>query len=198
MRLADHFKQVIATDLSADQIKNGTQHPNVCYGVAPAESSGLEDDSVNLVTVAQALHWLDTHRFYREVQRVSKKHGIIAVWCYDLLLVNPEVDAVINRFYREIMKGYWFPERRHIETGYSTLPFPFKRVETPLLAITASWELDAMTGYLRTWSAVHNYMKREGEDPLNLIDSDLAAAWGNSDMVMKVSWPLVLTVGKVH
>ncbi len=196
--LADHFKEVLATDASADQIRNGTAKSNISYCIAAAESSGLEDESIDLVTVAQALHWLDTEKFYQEVRRVSKKHGVLAVWCYDLLSVSPEVDAVINRFYRETMRKYWFPERYHIETGYSSLRFPFERMQTPPLSMTASWDLAAITGYLRTWSAVHNYIEREGSDPLSLIDSDLKSAWGNPEEVKRVIWPLSATVGKVH
>ena len=196
--LSDHFKEVMATDASADQISNGTPRLNISYGVASAESSGLEDHSIDLVTVAQALHWLDTGKFYQEVRRVSKKHGVLAVWCYDLLSVSPEVDALINRFYRETMRKYWFRERYHIETGYSSLPFPFERVAAPALSMSTSWDLAAITGYLRTWSAVHNYMEREGNDPLDLIESDLESVWGNPEEVKRVIWPLSITVGKVH
>ena len=198
MGLAGHFEKVIATDASADQIRIGTFRPNITYVVASAESSDLGDESIDLVTVAQALHWLNTDKFYREVRRVSRKDGIIAVWCYDILSINPEVDAVINRFYRETMRQFWFPERRHIETGYSSLPFPFERIQAPVFSMTASWNLAAMTGYLSTWSAVHNYMEREGADPLTLIESDLESAWGDPEEVKRVSWPLTVTVGKVH
>src|SRR5690349_11550527 len=55
--LAAHFAAVIATDASARQIANAEPHPRVTYRVAPANQSGLADHSVDLITVAQALHW---------------------------------------------------------------------------------------------------------------------------------------------
>src|SRR5262249_7162330 len=55
--LAEHFAKVFATDASAEQLKNAQPHPRVEYAVAPAEKCPLGDHVVDLVTVAQALHW---------------------------------------------------------------------------------------------------------------------------------------------
>jgi len=96
LALARHFAQVWATDASAEQIRAATPHQRVAYGVAPAETSGLESASVDLITVAQALHWLDLPRFYAEVLRVLRPGGVIAVWCYHLMSVSPEVDRVLR------------------------------------------------------------------------------------------------------
>lgn len=196
--LAEYFKEIIATDVSAKQIENGTSHSNINYVITMAEESGLENDSVGLVTVAQALHWFKTDKFYIEVRRVLKEEGIIAVWCYDRLSATPEVDAVINVFHKNILREYWFPERRHIESGYSTLMFPFPRIETPEFSMVAHWDLLAMIGYLKTWSAVNNYIEREQVDPINLIQADLESAWGNPTEVKIVNWPLTLKVGKFY
>ena len=64
--LAEHFDQVHATDVAPEQIAAAKPHPRVKYSVAPAEHSGLPDASVDLVTVAQALHWFDVRAFYAE------------------------------------------------------------------------------------------------------------------------------------
>src|SRR5262245_38403499 len=74
--LAAHFKRVIATDASATQIANGETHPRVEYRVAPAEQSGLAAASVDLLTVAQALHWFDLPRFFVEANRVLRPRGV--------------------------------------------------------------------------------------------------------------------------
>lgn len=58
--LAGRFARVIATDASAAQVANAAEHPNVTYLVATAEHSGLSHESVDLITVAQALHWFDS------------------------------------------------------------------------------------------------------------------------------------------
>jgi 2-polyprenyl-3-methyl-5-hydroxy-6-metoxy-1,4-benzoquinol methylase len=54
--LAERFDSVIATDASSQQIEAATANPKITYRVspAPAQSSGLGRDAVDLVTVAQA------------------------------------------------------------------------------------------------------------------------------------------------
>src|SRR4051812_19118878 len=78
--LARLFESVVATDASAAQIAHAHRHPRVAYRVAPAESSGLEAGTIDLVTVAQAAHWLDLDAFYEEVRRVLVPGGAIALW----------------------------------------------------------------------------------------------------------------------
>src|SRR5215831_6553804 len=70
--LAERFDRVIATDASPQQIASAKPHPKIDYRVAPAESSGLPDGSVGLVTVAQAVHWFNFEKFYAEVARDRK------------------------------------------------------------------------------------------------------------------------------
>ena len=72
--LGEVFERVIATDASEKQIGNAEPHPRVEYRVAPAEASGIESTTVDLVTVAQALHWFDLERFDAEVETVAV-HG---------------------------------------------------------------------------------------------------------------------------
>ncbi|HEX6397189.1 MAG TPA: class I SAM-dependent methyltransferase, partial [Steroidobacteraceae bacterium] len=82
--LAEYFERVHATDVAPQQIAAAKPHPHVTYAVAPAERSGLPAASVDLVTVAQALHWFDFDRFYAEVRRVCRPGGLLAVWAYEL------------------------------------------------------------------------------------------------------------------
>ncbi len=70
--LAERFKRAVATDISSEMLARGRPHSNVAYRCEPAESSTLETSSVDLVTVAQALHWVDHERFWAELERVSK------------------------------------------------------------------------------------------------------------------------------
>jgi ubiquinone/menaquinone biosynthesis C-methylase UbiE len=64
--LASVFDGVIATDASEKQITNAEPHERVDYRVAPAESSGINSATIDLIMVAQALHWFDLDRFYRK------------------------------------------------------------------------------------------------------------------------------------
>ena len=76
--LAEFVDEVVATDPSQNQISHATPHAKVKYQVAPAEHCPLADQSVDLVTVAQALHWFDLERFYAEVRRVGRAGSVLA------------------------------------------------------------------------------------------------------------------------
>ncbi|HEX2668942.1 MAG TPA: class I SAM-dependent methyltransferase [Gammaproteobacteria bacterium] len=194
--LATHFARVDATDASAKQIEAAQSHPRVHYSVAPAEACGLPDASMSLVTVAQALHWLDLPRFYAEVRRVAKPEAVLACWCYMHCAVTPAVDAVMDRLYEGILgDAYWPPERKHVENGYRDLDFPFTRIELPAFSLEVRWGFEAYVGYLSSWSATQNYIKKNGTSPLELVGDDLLEAWGDPKLVRDVRWPLTTLVG---
>ena len=69
-------------------------HDKVDYHVEPAEHVSLGDSSVDLVTVAVAIHWFNFDEFYREVRRVLKPDGILAAWTYNLAQISPEIDRL--------------------------------------------------------------------------------------------------------
>ena len=90
-------------------------HERVEYRVAPAENSGIESGTVDLIMVAQALHWFDLDRFYAEARRVLKPNGILAASAYNLLQIDPAIDEVVNRYYHEVVGPFWPPERKLVE-----------------------------------------------------------------------------------
>lgn len=194
--LADHFAQISATDASASQIAQAKPHPRVAYSVATAEASGLDSQCVDLITVAQAAHWFDHEKFFGEVNRVLRPDGIVALWAYEIERVTPEIDAIFDELYSEILDGYWPPERRHIESGYRTIPFPFERIHAPAFDLSVEWSIEQQLGYYRSWSSTNRYIRENGSDPILLIEGKLRDAWG--DKSRKVQWPLVLLVGKAN
>ncbi len=193
--LAPFFQQVIGTDASLSQLENAQRHERITYRVATAEKTDIESESVDLVTVAQALHWFDLDAFYEEVRRVLKQSGVVAVWAYNLLEIEPELDALINRFYGETVGPYWPPERRLIEEGYEALAFPFRELKPPVVLMEASWNLAELTGYLRTWSATKRLIEARGFDPVTDLTSELLPIWDAPEQAKKVRWPLNLRVG---
>jgi hypothetical protein len=194
--LAPHFDSVIATDLSAQQIDQAERHAKVKYQVATADKAPLDDGTADLVTVAQALHWLDLKSFYGEVNRVVSAGGILAVWCYQLHSISPEIDTVVRRLYQDIVGPYWPPERKIVEEGYRTLPFPFDELKAPEFRMVHSWDLEHLKGYMDSWSSTQRYRKQNGDDPVAQIAGDLAAAWGDPDAKRDVVWPLHVRVGR--
>lgn len=192
--LVQHFHEVIATDASAEQIAHAQAHPGVEYRTAQAESSGLDSASVDLVSVAQAAHWFDLDAFYREVRRVLRPGGVLALWCYERLSISPALDAHIELFYSDLLAPYWPPERRFVETGYRDLPFPFPRIDAPPMVMQATWTLDQLMGYFATWSAVKRYRAATGDDPLPALRGRLLRDWGSARQIV---WPLSLRLGRV-
>jgi SAM-dependent methyltransferase len=194
VELAEVFDRVIATDASENQIANAQSHEGVAYRLAPAEQSGLESSSVDLIMVAQALHWFDLHRFFAEARRVLKINGVLAASAYNLLQIEPTIDAVVSRYYREIVGPFWPPERDLVEI-FAEIPFPFHEIDSPDFAITAHWNLNHLVGYLRSWSSTQRFIAAKQLDPLNEISDELHAAWGNEKQTRQAIWPLTLRVG---
>jgi SAM-dependent methyltransferase len=193
--LASVFDRVIATDASERQITNAEPHERVEYRVAPAEDSGIESETLDLIVVAQALHWFDLDRFYAEAQRVLKVNGALAASAYNLLHIEPAIDEVVNRYYYEVVGPFWPPERKLIEQ-FADLPFPFHEIDPPKFEMTAHWNLDHLLGYLRTWSSTQRFIAAKGTDPLDEITDDLRRAWRKPQQTRSVSWPLVVRIGR--
>ncbi len=198
LALADHFRNVIGTDPSANQIAASQARPNIEYRVEPAEQPTLATGSASLVTVAQALHWLDHARFYEQVYRVLKPGGVIAVWSYAHCDVeDAAIDRAVTRLYVDLTGPYWPTERSLVETGYRTIAFPFVEIAAPTFPMIASWTVDHLLAYLRSWSATQRYIKARAEDPVTLIEPDLRAAWGEGAIARDVRWQFHVRVGRV-
>jgi SAM-dependent methyltransferase len=195
--LAGNFRRVIATDPSRQQIESAFPHVRIEYRVASAESPGLGPHSVDLVTVAQALHWFDRPNFYRQVRKVLRPAGAIAVWCYGLCSIEPVIDARVRAFYDGETAPYWPPERVLIDQAYATIDFPFAEIMPPALRMQQHWTLEQFTAYLRTWSAVQKFIGENGRDPVSVLKKEIEKLWGSADTVRAVSWPLHIRAGRM-
>jgi SAM-dependent methyltransferase len=195
MALVRHFKMVFASDPSAAQITNATPHERITYKIEKAEASSLKEQTVDLVTVANALHWFHFDQFYAEAKRVLKKNGIIAAWAYKTPTVSPAIDEVVSHFHNVLLNDYWLPENRLIESDYNTVPFPFSVLATPSFQIKKELTLDEFLGHLRSWSATQRYIDKNENDPVEKLKMELQTAWNESEK-KEVTWPLIMKVGK--
>jgi len=192
--LAHHFNRIIATDASNTQIASAEPDAKIDYRVARAEDSGIPSATVDLITVAQALHWFDIPAFFSEAKRVLKPRGILAVWNYNLLTVTPEIDAVVAQLYGPLLDEYWPAERRLVESDYRDIAFPFEAMNTPDFVMQSEWSLYQLLGYLRTWSAVRRYQQARGSDPVAIIEEEIAYLWGEHEQQRTIYWPLKIHV----
>lgn len=194
--LARYFSKVVATDGSVQQLRNAQRAERVAYVANFAEQPAFRDASIDLVTAAQAAHWFDHERFYAQVRRVLRPQGALAIWTYGMASIVPGIDAVIADFYLNAVGEYWPPERRFVEAGYKNMPFPFREVAVPALQLKMQWDLDALMGYVSTWSAVQRYTKVNGTDPLVKLRERVEPMWNSGDKLRPVVWPLHLRVGR--
>lgn len=193
--LSEYFAAVVATDISEKQLRQAPQQPNIIYKVEQAEQSSLADGSVDLVVVAQAVHWFQFEQFYREVQRVLRPEGIIAVIGYGLIEIKPALDEVIEKLCNGILADFWDPERRYIDEDYRTIPFPFQELHIPEFTSSYSWTLEDLLGYLNTWSAVKHYEQQQGQNPVQLVEQELRERWGPQEQV-DVRFRIISRIGK--
>ncbi len=172
--LGNRFKKVIGFDPSAAQLEVAFLHPNVEYKLGKAEHLDLQSNSVDLLTVAQAIHWFDFDLFFKEVSRVVKPNGVFAFWTYLKPVFEGEINHSFTDFYAAI-QSFWPEDRKFVDDGYATISPPFQEIETPIFYIERSFSLDLLLNYFSTWSAVKNGEMKNGVDfiktQFNLIET---------------------------
>ena len=194
-RLAERCHLVYASDISQKQLDNAIQKENIHYLHARAEETNLPDSSIDLVTVAQAIHWFDFDAFYREVYRITRAGAIVAVWCYNLPRISTEIDSILDDFYNNELNGYWDTERKYIDSNYTNIPFPFQELEeVPELSITSNWNIEHLLGYLTSWSAVQHYIDKNGSSPVDKVGKKFKEVWPEKTAI-EVRFPIALRVG---
>lgn len=193
--LAEFFDRVIATDISAEQIRHAVEHPRVNYRVAQSESSGLDESSVDIVTVASAVHWFDLDAFFADAERVLRPRGALAVWTYHVGHVEPPFDEIFYRFYDEVLRPYFSPQVKVVDEHYKTIEYPGEALDpAEAFFVTADWTLDQMKSFIESWSGVQKYLEDRGEDPIETIADELGGLWGEPANVHTVRWPLFARV----
>lgn len=196
--LADYFEQVEASDISEAQLQNAVQKPNVSYHLAAAEHTPFENDSFDLITVAQAYHWLNWKEFHAEAMRVGKQNCVVAIWTYNLLqTTDKKLSALIHHFYTNITGPYWDAARIYVAEGYQTVDFNFDPLPSKNFEIKLQWTKEQFKGYLSTWSGVQLYTKKNGASPLLLIEKELHEIWNDTNQ-KTFCFPIGLRMGRIR
>lgn len=195
VRLAAQYRQVYATDISMSQLQHAPPKENISYIHCAAEKNPFSSNEIDLITVAQALHWFDFDRFYQEVQRVLKPGGILAVWGYGLLRINRLLNPLIDHFYTQVVGPYWDAERRHLDECYQSIPFPLPEIAAPDFQIGVTWSRQQLMGYLSSWSSVQHYLQQRGHSPLPELEAQVAEFWADGEE-KQVQFPVFMRVGR--
>jgi len=190
--LARRFRRVVATDISSELLSRAEKLPNVTYAKAPAESCGIAGGSVDLATVAQAIHWLDLGAFWAELRRVLRPRGVFAFWGYNWPEVNDRVDSVLGRL-RLVLQPFWPGRSAVLHSGFRGLEAPFARLASPGFAIEASWTRADYLAHIQSWSAVRYCREAGRETILSDFQSQLSDVWREEER-HRARWPLLLQV----
>lgn len=196
--LAKRFERVIGTDISEKQLQLAERLENVSYRLEPAERSSIKSASVDLVFVAQALHWFDFSQFFAEVQRVSKPRALFAALVYGKMKnLNPNLRVVLRDLEANKIRSYWPEGRRHAEEQYRSIPFPFEKITSPTISLIKQMDLAQFLGYAHSWSAVARFKSATGTDPIKEYLPRFQEAWGDPTVRKVIEWPLTILAGFV-
>ena len=193
--LSDYFDQVFATDISGNQISQAVKKKNIYYSVQSVEHTSFNRNQFDLIIAAQAAHWFDFPEYFREVDRTLKRGGILALVGYSHVDVNEVFDGLIRKFKSDLLGSFWDNERKIVDERYSTIPFPYRDIPLPKMAMHYRWTLEQLVGYLRTWSAVQHYTDQMKTNPVEIILPQLMKSWGD-DRTKEVTFNLFARVGK--
>lgn len=194
--LAKTFRAVFATDISQPQIDNALKADNIFYSVQPAEDTNFANQQFDLIVVAQAIHWFDFEKFYKKVRLTAKENALLCVIGYGRIKISEEIDNIITNFYTNVIGAYWDKERKYIDEDYKTIPFPFDEIQTPEFENQHQWSLEHLIGYLNTWSAVKHFIRQNGYNPIDKLQSEIEEIWGN-EHTKEVCFPLLVRIGKI-
>lgn len=173
--------------------------------VTELEQKVASQSTIDLITIAQAMHWFNLPKFYELVRWALKKpNGLIAAWCYTTPEVNEEVDAVFCPFYKGVSGPGWKETTSAVDDKYRNIHFPFEPVDG--LDNTGPFEfkaekvmrLEDYLTYIRSWSS-YNAAKEKGVEMLtDEIVEKFNKAWyhdGKNDKVVR--FPIFLRLGRV-
>lgn len=135
---ADYVVGVEPNTAMIERARVATRAPNVRYVEAFAHETGLSDGCADLVTCAQAFHWMEPAPVVAEAARILRPGGVFAAYDYDVPpVVQPEVDAAFRalldarqaarkRLGLDAGAATW-PKERHLERIRASRRFRFVR-----------------------------------------------------------------------
>lgn len=95
--LSKYVKNVYAVEPNQDMLNQGVEYcgdGNVNYVLGSAESTNLDDNSVDFVFAVQSFHWFNKENAKCEVKRILKKDGLFAIVWNDWVDENNEFSKV--------------------------------------------------------------------------------------------------------
>jgi len=202
--LSNYYNTVIGSDISEAQLNQAPcDIPNLRFKLSSAEDlSWLEDCSVDLITCAQGLHWLNRDVVYSEVKRVLRKGGAFVAYGYGLCTLDtPEGTELIRQYHTNDLCNWWNPARTLVDTLYQDMhPLPFNQaIRNDIHTIEKVMEVGELISYLGTSSA-YQQLKKANPDTLLLTELhnrlfEISNRHSQKGIVT-VSWPIFMLMGQ--
>lgn len=179
--LRDTFQKCVGVDISEAQIDQAKQKckndgiKNIEFKVGNALNLPADNSSVDLVTMAQAWHWIEPTPFYEECKRVLKPNGCLAVYGYgNVQLVNKKCNSLVTNFYSKTLKGYWHERRRQIDNEYRDVALPLNNTERHDMSMAYETTLPSFIGYVSSWSGYLSYCESNpGNNALEELEASM-------------------------
>ncbi|MGK7368825.1 MAG: class I SAM-dependent methyltransferase [Candidatus Halalkalibacterium sp. M3_1C_030] len=194
--LSGQFEKVYANDISQEQLSRAPDLSNVYYYKEAAEETGFPSAQFDLITVAQAIHWLDFDKFYEEVKRTAAEGALLAVIGYGMVRIDEKINPLIDEFYEYTFSEFFTENREYLDKHYATIPFPFKEIDSPEFVKKEEWSLDNLEGYLNSWSTVQKFKDSKGYNPADELIANVKEQWKRGEG-KKVTFPVFLRLGSI-
>ena len=210
-QLQNHFSRCIGVDISSAQINAAQEkaregnHDSLTFMVGDAAYLPFKASTVDLVTIAQAWHWLPSvDKFYSECKRVLKPRVCLAVYGYGNVCLHDEsCNLLVSNFYAKTLEGCWHEKRRHIDNNFSEVILPFINTERHDWVMSREMMLGDFIGYISSWSGYQKYCKLNPNNSvleelqMNIMTILSGSSTSNNDQVkVSMEFPVFAFVGQ--
>lgn len=173
-RLCNEFENVIGLDISqtrieqAEQKKKYQEVENVKFMVGDAHHLPIESSSMDLLTCANAWHWLNAEVFYAEAKRVLKPRGCIAVYGHGVRVEdNQRIKNAFDTFHAELFQYDCFAEQNlHVLNNYASVSLPFLNTQRIELEFSQKSSIDTLLCLFSSISMYNSYCQKYPENTL--------------------------------
>ena len=199
------FQRVIGFDTSQKQLDQALMHSNAANIEYKLEDIGdcipMESDSVNLVTIAQGLHWFNIPNLLNEITRIIKGNGdgMLAVLGYSAPRFEQyeKFQEEFGKFYVQTLGSYnygidgkhcyWNIDRKLLDFAFSDDSM-FEMFDDASFERTFFFENKFMSeqelfGYFQSMSGYQTFLKENGieygedGDPMNGLRKFIERIW---------------------
>lgn len=104
LALTDYCSKVIGIDPSQSMLDRVTEHPKINYKKGTGENIPLADNSVDVVTLAGSLFYMDVDQVASEIKRVCRDEAVVIP--YDFVVLLDDVLALFEIKKEKAHSGY--------------------------------------------------------------------------------------------